>query len=126
VRRTAQICRWAGIAEQRTLAGPAATRAAVLAALREAAAALRRDGLLALTFSGHTVRGDGPIEAARWCLFDGGLAMAELAAQLARLPATSRLVIITDVIEGDNRYDAIQLRRIGEEANLPPETSVSD
>gem|GEM_PF-3384877 len=96
VRRTAQICRSAGVAEQRTLGGAAATKAAVLAALRDAAAGLTRDGLLVLTFSGRTVRGDGPIETTRWCLFDAGLAMSELAAHLARLPGTSRLVIITD------------------------------
>lgn len=37
-----------------------------------------------------------------------------------------RLVIITDVIEGENRYDAIQLRRIGDEGNLSEDVSMSD
>jgi hypothetical protein len=96
VRRTTQICRRAGVAAQRTLAGTEATKAAVMSALHNAAAALTRDGLLVLTFSGHTVRGEGPIESTRWCLFDDGLAMSELARLLAYLPRASRLVLITD------------------------------
>jgi hypothetical protein len=96
VRRAAQICRRAGIAEQRTLAADRASTAAVLAALREAAEALTRDGLLVLTFAGATLRGDGPLETTQWQLYDGGLTLTHLADQLAMLPATARLIIIAD------------------------------
>jgi pyruvate kinase len=37
-----------------------------------------------------------------------------------------RLVIITDVIIGEHRFDAIQLRVVGDEANMSPEVSVQD
>jgi hypothetical protein len=96
VRRAAQICRRAGIAEQRTLAGRQATHAGLIAALREAVTTMTRDGLLVLTFSGHAVRGTGPIQTTRWCLCDGGVEVWQLADQLARLPPTARLILIVD------------------------------
>jgi pyruvate kinase len=37
-----------------------------------------------------------------------------------------RLVIITDVVIGEHRYDAIQLRVLGDESNMSPEVSVED
>jgi len=96
VRRAAKLCRHVGIVEQRSLAGEGASRAGLLAVLRDASAALADDGLLVLTFAGHTERGDRPIEAAQWCLFDGGLELSQIAAELARFPARARLVIIVD------------------------------
>ncbi len=94
VTRVARICRHAGIAEQRTLAGPRATRGAVSAALREAVTTMTRDGLLVLTFAGRTRRGTGPIETARWCLHDADIEVRQVAAQLTRLPPTARLIVI--------------------------------
>jgi hypothetical protein len=47
-------------------------------------------------FSGHTVRGDGPIETARWCLFDGGLELSQITERLARLPAGANVIIVCD------------------------------
>lgn len=96
VRRAEAICSRAGIATQHVRTGPAATRAALRQLLRDAATTLADDGLLVLTFSGHTVRGDGPLATSRWCLYDGGVPLAELAAALAHLPATARLVIVCD------------------------------
>jgi hypothetical protein len=96
MRRAVKVCRAAGVDEQRTLAGEHATRAALLSALEYARGALPNDGLLVLSFAGHTQRGDGPLESARWCLFDGGLALSRIACQLALFPADARLVIITD------------------------------
>jgi pyruvate kinase len=37
-----------------------------------------------------------------------------------------RLVIITDVVIGEHRFDAIQLRVVGDESNMSPEASVED
>jgi hypothetical protein len=96
VQRASRICRHLGIAEQCWLSSEHASRAALLGALREAGATLSNNGLLVLTYAGHSVRGDGPIESTRWCLFDGELEITEIAAELARLPAEARLVIITD------------------------------
>jgi hypothetical protein len=96
VQTTEKLCRSAGIADQHLLIGEHATRAALEAQLHAAAHALHDDGLLVLTFSGHTERGAGPIAATRWCLYDGPIGLAELAAQLARLPRTARVVVIAD------------------------------
>jgi len=96
VQRAARICRHAGIVEQLTFGGEHATVSAVVCALVRAGAVLTNDGLLVLTFSGHTRRGDGPLDTARWCLFDGWLELSELARHLALLPATARLVVICD------------------------------
>jgi hypothetical protein len=96
VRRTARICRRAGIAEQLTLRGEQATIAAVTGALQRIGETLTDSGLLVLTFSGHTERGEGPIETTRWRLFDGGLELSQIADQLALLPEAAKLVIIGD------------------------------
>ena len=94
--RSARMCERAGVSEQYTLAGAAATCDNVLDALQAAALILATDGLLVLTFSGLTERGDGAIGDARWCFADGTLAIAELARELARLPAHARIVVIAD------------------------------
>jgi hypothetical protein len=94
--RAQRICEHAGVAEQRTLAGDQATAEALRDALDHAAAVLSEDGLLVVTFSGHTERGEGPIGDARWCLVGGGLPLSQIADHLARLPPTARLVIIAD------------------------------
>ena len=94
--RMMRICSELGIADQRTLAGEHATVAALLYALGDAGAALADDGLIVLTFSGHTVRGDGPIETARWCLFDAGIELSQVAGELARLPPNARAIVICD------------------------------
>jgi hypothetical protein len=96
VRRIARICEHAGIVEQHTLASEQATTAAVRAALLHATERLASGGVLVVTFSGHTKRGDGPIGTARWCLFDDGLELSEIARHLALLPETSRIVLICD------------------------------
>lgn len=96
VRRTARICRQIGVVEQRILAGEGATRAALRGALVQASTTLAGDGLLVLAFSGHTERGEGPIGTARWCLFDGGVELSQVACHLALLPGGARLVIVSD------------------------------
>lgn len=95
-RRAQRICERAGVAEQRTLAGDQATAEALRDALEHAAAVLSEDGLLIVTFSGHTERGDGPIDTAHWCLVGGGLPLSQVADHLARLPPAARVVIIAD------------------------------
>ncbi|HEX3764329.1 MAG TPA: hypothetical protein VHW23_36795 [Kofleriaceae bacterium] len=94
--RVRRICECAGVPEQRTLAGAQATAAGLLDALGRAATALGDDGLLVISFAGHTERGDGPIETTRWCLVGGGVTLAQLADHLARLPPAARVVIIAD------------------------------
>ena len=96
VQRAQRICERSGVVEQRTLAGDQATAEALRDALDHAAAALIHGGLLVVTFSGHTERGDGPIETARWCLVGGGMMLSQIADQLAQLPPAARLVIIAD------------------------------
>ena len=96
LQRTQRICEHSGVVEQRTLAGDQATAEALRDALGHAAAVLINGGLLVLTFSGHTERGDGPIETARWCLVGGSLTLAQIADQLVQLPPAARLVIIAD------------------------------
>jgi hypothetical protein len=102
-RRITRLCWRAGITAQRTLTGPRATIAAVQAAIAEAVASLgqaaaKRAGAsrFVISFSGHCVRGDGPVGSTRWCLHDGGLQLADLADQLAQLPVDTQLVIICD------------------------------
>jgi len=95
-RRAERICAQAGIAEQRTLAGEQATADAVLEALRDAGAVLADGGVLVLTFSGHTERGNGPIGTARWCLVQGGLELSRIAHHLALLPRSASVVVISD------------------------------
>jgi hypothetical protein len=96
VQRAQRICEHAGVAEQRTLAGDQATAEALLGALERAATVLIDGGLLVVTFSGHTERGDGPIETARWCLVGGGVTLSQIADHLALLPPTARLVILAN------------------------------
>ena len=96
VRRATELCRRAGIAEQRSLAGERASRAALLGALTEARAALTDGGSLVVTFAGHTERGDGPPGSACWCLFDGGLELSQLASELSLFPSSVRQVLIID------------------------------
>lgn len=96
VQRAQRICAHAGVTEQRTLAGDQATAEALREALGHAAAVLIDRGLLVVTFSGHTERGDGPIETARWCLVGGGVMLSQIAEPLAQLPPSARLVIIAD------------------------------
>jgi hypothetical protein len=96
VQRAQRICERCGVVEQQTLAGDQATAEALRDALDHAAAVLINGGLLVLTFSGHTERGDGPIETARWCLVGSSLTLAQIADQLALLPPAARLVIIAD------------------------------
>lgn len=91
-----RLCGEAGIGEQLLLVGERATLGAVQGALDAATTELADDGLLVLTFSGHTERGNGPIEDTRWCLADGPIRIAGVAARLARLPATARVVVIVD------------------------------
>lgn len=96
IRRAAAIARHLGIIDQRTLAGEQATAAALRGELHRAALTLAPDGLLFLTFSGHTERGEGPIETARWCLVGGGVELGTIAGDLAGFPASTRLVILCD------------------------------
>lgn len=79
-----------------------ATRAAVLAALRKAAKALKRGDLFLLTYSGHggqvpDVTGE---EADRqdetWCLWDGQLIDDELYLELSKFAAGVRILVLSD------------------------------
>jgi hypothetical protein len=94
--RAVRMCERLGVLAQQTLTGEEATADAVLGALRDVGAVLADDGLLVLTFSGHTERGEGPIESAHWCLVGGGVTLSQVANQLAQLPATARLLVIAD------------------------------
>src|ERR1051325_977302 len=65
-----RICARLGIAEQQILAGGSATANSLLHALLHARERITENGFIVLTYSGHTERGDGPIETTCWCLAD--------------------------------------------------------
>ena len=79
-----------------------ATRAAVLAALRSAAATLKGGDFYFLSYSGHGGQvGDVTGEEIdkldeTWCLFDGQLIDDELYAELARFAAGVRIFVVSD------------------------------
>ncbi len=92
VDRMTRMCAAAGIAEQRRLLGDLATRAGVCEALAAAAARVP-EGLVVISYSGHSIRKDGQT---RWCLYDGELAVGAVAAALSRAPATARILVVAD------------------------------
>jgi len=79
-----------------------ATRAAVLAAMRTAAKALKSGDLFFLTYSGHggqvaDVTGEEPDRKDEtWCLFDGQLIDDELYLELSRFAAGVRILVLSD------------------------------
>lgn len=56
-----------------------------------AAMGLAPDGLLVLTYSGHSDRGERDTE---WCLYDGTLGFQELAGCLSSVPSTACVVVV--------------------------------
>ena len=79
-----------------------ATRAAVLAAMRDAAKALGSGGLFFLTYSGHggqvpDVTGEeADKKDETWCLYDGQLIDDELYFELSRFKAGVRILVLSD------------------------------
>jgi len=92
IETTERLCRAAGILEHHRLVGEAATREA----LRRTLVEVQHADELVLVFSGHTERGRGPIESTAWCFADGPFSVAEVAARLAELPATTAITILVD------------------------------
>ena len=84
--RMTRLAHAAGIQEQHWLAGTQATRAAVAETLAHGATTLAPDGLLVVTFAGHTVRHH---DQTFWCLHDGEFQLGELAACLAGAAASA-------------------------------------
>ncbi|WP_338413972.1 caspase family protein [uncultured Sphaerotilus sp.] len=85
-----------------TLLTTKATRAAVLAAMRAAAKALKRGDFFFLTYSGHggqvaDVTGEElDRKDETWCLFDGQLIDDELYLELSRFAAGVRVLVFSD------------------------------
>lgn len=79
-----------------------ATRAAVLAAMRAAAKALKAGDLFFLSYSGHggqvpdTNRDETDGQDETWCLYDGQLIDDELYIELARFAAGVRVLVLSD------------------------------
>ena len=79
-----------------------ATRAAVLAALRKAAKALKKGDFFFLSFSGHggqvaDVTGEEPDRKDEtWCLWDSQLIDDELYLELSRFAAGVRILVLSD------------------------------
>ena len=79
-----------------------ASRAAFLAALRKAAAALKSGDFFFLTFSGHggqvrdTNRDETDGKDETWCLWDGQLIDDELYFELSRFAAGVRVLVLSD------------------------------
>jgi hypothetical protein len=95
--RMTRLSHAAGIREQHWLAGTQATCATVTETLAHGATALAPDGLLVVTFAGHTERKH---DQTFWCLHDGDLPLDEMATCLAGAPATARLVVVADTCYG--------------------------
>jgi hypothetical protein len=95
--RMTRLAHAAGIREQHWLAGTQATCAAVAETLAHGAGTLAPDGLLVVTFSGHTVRKH---DQTFWCLQDGELQLGEIAACLAGAAASARVVVVADTCYG--------------------------
>ncbi|HEX6871234.1 MAG TPA: hypothetical protein VF163_09060 [Micromonosporaceae bacterium] len=97
--RLNRLCAAAGIQDQLSLVAEQATGDQVSAALAEAVAAMDPDGLLVLTFTGHSdcqLVDDRGERIFQWCLYDGEVHLAEIAARLAALPATAWLIVVAD------------------------------
>jgi hypothetical protein len=101
-----RLTRAAGIQEQQCLLGAHATRAAVAETLERGATALHPDGLLVVTFFGHSVR---QRSQTRWCFQDGELPLSTIATCLAQVPASARLIVVADTCYGAalRRYAAL-------------------
>ena len=95
--RLTRLARAAGIQEQRCLAGTQATCAAVAETIARGATALAHDGLLVVTFAGHT---EWTHDQTFWCLHDGELPLGEMAACLAGAAASARIVVVADTCNG--------------------------
>ncbi|WP_421739720.1 caspase family protein [Caulobacter sp.] len=95
------ICAQAGF-QPRTLLTAAATRAAVLNELQQAAALMAAGDTLVISYSGHggqlpDLNGDESDSLDEtWCLYDGQLLDDELQACWARFPAGARIVVFSD------------------------------
>jgi general stress protein CsbA len=95
--RMMRLARAAGIQEQRCLAGTQATCAAVAETIACEATALAPDGLLVVTFSGHT---EWKHDQTFWCLHDGEIPLGEMAACLAGAAASACIVVVADTCNG--------------------------
>jgi hypothetical protein len=94
VDRLARMCRAAGLHCQYRLLGSAATLTRVRNLLAWAAT-VGDQGLLVLSFSGHSSRPVAGTEGG-WCLRDGVLAHTETAALLRALPRSAHLVVVAE------------------------------
>jgi len=99
VERTTRLAAAAGITRQHQLLGTHASRARTGHALWESAAGLDPHGHLLVAFTGHSDREptapDKP-PAIAWCLHDGPLPLAEVAALLSAVPPTALITVIAD------------------------------
>ena len=95
--RMTRLAHAAGVRDQYWLAGTQATCAAVMETLAHGATALAPDGLLVVTFAGHTERKH---DQTFWCLHDGELPLDAMATCLAGATASTRIVVVADTCYG--------------------------
>jgi hypothetical protein len=97
--RTTRLAAAAGITRNHRLLGARASRAEVTGVLQRAATGLGPRGHLLLAFIGHSDRErtdpDRPPDIG-WCLHDGTLPLAEVAALLAAVPPSALITVIAD------------------------------
>jgi hypothetical protein len=105
-----------------TLITKKATRAAMLAAMRDAAKTLAKGDFFFLTYSGHggqvpDVNGDEDDKKDEtWCLYDGQLIDDELYAELGKFKAGVRILVLSDSCHSGT---------VTREAIFPPTTTPS-
>jgi len=115
-----------------TLLTKKATRAALLAAMRKAAKALRSGDLFSMTYSGHgghvpDTNGDEPDRKDEtWCLDDGQLIDDELYLKLSKFEAGVRVLVPSDSCHsGSVTRDRVAVLLPGQRAKMMP-TALAD
>jgi hypothetical protein len=96
VERLTRVCHAAGVRSQDCLLGADATVGRVGAAIAGAAGRIGPDGLLVLTFSGHSERAVPGEHLGGWCLRDGVLRHTRTAELLAAAPPSAHIVVVAE------------------------------
>jgi hypothetical protein len=96
VERLTRLCRAAGVRTQHRLLGFDATVGRVRDAIAGQVGRLGPDGLLVLTFSGHSARAVPGEHHGGWCLRDGVLRHTQTAELLAAAAPSAHLIVIAE------------------------------
>jgi hypothetical protein len=96
VERLTRVCHAAGVRTQQHLLGRRATVGRIRDAIAGPATRISEDGVLVLTFSGHSERAIPGEHHGSWCLRDGVLRHTETVELLAGAPPFAHIVVIAE------------------------------